>query len=764
MNTQWLKPLADLRPAWRQALLAVAALIIGLWGIGGMLVSYAVLTHDLRANFIATRPAHAVLVSPDFARLDIGRLRQRPEIEAAELRDLSMQRIEVSAGQWIPLWLFGVQDAEHATMATLRLQQGASTPAPGTLLIERDGLKVSNLRLGAVASVRAAGRVIEMPVAGITYDAAQAPATQDHFIYGYVDKATYARVSGQPVDGRLVLRLKHVHSLSDVQQALKPVLADFAAQGMRLASLQIPEFEEHPHQWQLDTLLLLQGAIGLLAFLMGGLLVAQLMASLLARQVREVGIMKAIGASHGQVLRLYAGMVLALAAVSAAIAVPLAIASGQAFSRFVAEKLNVDILTTQLPLPVVLALGLGSLLLPLGAAAPVLLRGTSRTVLDALNDQAGQSARPAGRRAWVTVLTMALGVAIFDTGFNVRQSLADLLAEMDRSMGYNVQVVLQAPVPPQSLLPMFQALPNLKRIEAWNGGRGELQSHVVATSQGIGIVALPWDSALFHPRVVAGRWLTSAADPEVVLNRGAAGLYGRPEPGDLLSVNASGQTIQVRLVGIIDELEKPKIYMDQARYDAAFNPQHKVNSLMLVAHDKRFDRIMALKREVEAVVEQSKLDVLYVMSQTERVQVIADHLDIVLTVLVALSALVLLVSAMGMGSAIAIELHGRRREIGVMRAIGATPRMVYRRLLVEGMTLGAASLALGLLIAWPLGAVASAAFGRLMLGQDAELRSAFSPTGLGVVVVATLVFAWAASRVPARRALRVPAVEALAHA
>jgi putative ABC transport system permease protein len=764
MKIALLKPWADLRVVWRQATLAVAALVVGLWGVGGILTSYSVLTHDLRENFVSTRPAHAVLVSPDFAQLNLAQLRQRPEIEAAELRDLSMQRIEVFPGEWIPLWLFGVQDAERATMATLRPQQGATIPSPGTLLVERDGLKVSNLRLGAVARVRAAGRVIEMPVTGITYDAAQAPATQDHFIYGYVDKPTYALVSGQPVNERLVLRLKNAHDTSDVRRKLESLLADFAAQGIHLQSVQVPNFEEHPHQWQLNTLLLLQGAIGLLAFLMGAVLVSQLMASLLARQVREIGIMKAIGASRIQVLRLYAGMVLAMASLAGVVAAPLAVFSGNVFSRFVAGKLNFDILTTQLSAPVALALGAGSLLLPLCAALPVLLRGTNRSVLHALSDQATRASSPAARRNVVIILTMALGVAIFDTGFNVRQSLADLLADMDHSMGHDLQIVLKAPVPPETILPLFHGLYNLERIETWNGGRGELQSHVVATSQGVGIVALPWDTALFRPHVVAGRWLRGAGSVEVVLNRSAADLYGHPEIGSLVNVDASGKTIQAELAGIIDELEKPKIYIDRFNYDAVFNPQHSVNSLMLVAHDKRFDQVMALKRDVETVIEQSNLDVLYVMSQAERVRVIADHLDIVLTILVALSLLVLLVSAMGMGSAMAIGIQERTREIGIMRAIGATPSIVFRRFVGEGMQLGVASIVTGLVVAWPLGAGASAAFGRLMLGEDARLRFAFSPTGLSIVVVVTLAFAWMASRAPARRAMRIPTCDALAYA
>ena len=112
----------------------------------------------------------------------------------------------------------------------------------------------------------------------------------------------------------------------------------------------------------------------------------------------------------------------------------------------------------------------------------------------------------------------------------------------------------------------------------------------------------------------------------------------------------------------------------------------------------------------------------------------------------------------------AISIQERTREIGVMRAIGATPAMVSRRLLREGLPLGVVSLVLGLLAAWPLGEAAAGAFGRLMLGENARLQFAFSPTGLLAVIGVTLVFAGAASRLPARRAMSIPTRDVLAYA
>lgn len=727
MNMTFQKAFGDLLSAPGRTLLVILALAIGLWGVGGILVSYAILTKDLSDNFTQTRPAHAILTSKDFGQLDMAALRSRHEVESVEFRDLSMQRIEVYPNDWITLWLFGVEDFNKPDMALLANEKGDKIPAPGTMLIERDGRLISNLDFGSRARVRAGQRVLEVPISGISFDPAQAPATQDHFVYAYVDKQTYTYITCEPANQRLLLRLNNVKTKKEVQAKVDRLIGYFNSQGIRVTSANIPQFNEHPHQWQLNTLLFLQGSIGLLAFLMGAVLVSQLMASILAKQVRQIGILKAIGASRRQILNIYLTMVLVLGISAGVIAIPLAVSSGYAFSYFVAGKLNFEILTRHLPAHLYLALIAASLLLPILLSLPAIMKGVNVSVHDALSDYGiSPDARGATKEktsaAWIprglllairnslrqkkrlaiTVAVMALGVAIFSTGFNVRASLVTLLEDINNCMKHDVQVVLKDQISRERALSVFSGIKNVERIETWNGGRGELQSRVVATSSGVGIVALPHDTDLFKPRITAGRWLQGSQSREVVMNRQAMELYGDLAVGGDLPLDIGGNTLTVKLVGIIEELEKPKIYIDKAIYDAFANPNHNINSLMFVSKDKSYASVMALKKDIEAAIEPSNLNILYVMSQAERVKIIYDHLNIILTVIVFLSLLVLVVSALGMASATGISILERTREIGVLRAIGATPKLIFQLFVAEGMIVSAASILLGLLLAWPL--------------------------------------------------------------
>jgi putative ABC transport system permease protein len=789
MNMKLRKVTGDLRVNPGRIILVIFALIIGLWGVGSILVSYTILSRDLNENFVRTNPLHVAMTSTDFDRLDLAGLRSRPEIEAAEFRDFATLRIETHPDEWIPLWLFGVEDFSKFELARFFDQKGDSgpiVPKDGAMLIERDGLRFSDLKAGSTAHVRAGGKVVTIPVSGIGFDPAQSPGTQDHLIYAYVNKRTYADITHETTNQRLIIRFKNVNTKQEVQAVTDGLVTYFKTMGIIVDSVKIPKFMEHPHQWQLNTLLFMEGSIGFLAFFLGAVLVSQLMAAILARQIRQIGILKAIGASRFMIFQIYITMVLVLGGISGAIAIPLAMRSGYGYAYFVADILNFEILTTTLPHQMYFYLVAASLLLPVILSLPAILKGTRISVREALSDYgiqqnvgvkrnrllrttllprnivlAFENTMRRKKRLAVTVVAMALGVAIFNTGFNVQQSLKDLLSDVDKSMKHDVQVVLINQMSKEKALKYFSGIDNIDRIETWNGGRGAMQNMIVATDAGVGIIALPYNSDLVAFRSTKGRWLSGSNEPEIVMNQEAAELYGHPAINSYHTLSVRGHHLQAKLVGIVEELEKPKIYMDTEQYDAFANPNHYINSLMFVARDKSYDKLMALKKDIEKTITPSDLQVLYVMMQAERVKIIYDHLKIIFVTIVFFALLVLMVSAIGMASATSINIMERTREIGVLRAIGATPRTIYRLFIAEGMIVSAISIVLGLFLSWPLSILASKFFGDLML--EVALHYSFSKSGLAITLISTSIFGWLASRIPARRAIQVSTREALAY-
>lgn len=788
MKTSWKKPIKDLTSYPKKALLVIFALSLGIWGVGSVLISYVILSNDLNRNYQSTFPAQVIFNSPDFSALHLAKFKKDQRITAAEFRDFSMKRIEIKPDVWIPLWLYGVDDFKNVPLAKIFSVHGDSIPKQGSILIERDGLKVSDIHIDSMPRIRVGKKILRVPVSGICFDPGQAPATQDAFIYAYTDKATYAQITGLPLNHRLIIRLNDVHSKEQVTSISNILTDEMKKDGIVLQSVEIPPFNQHPHQWQLNTLLFIIGTIGFLAFIMGAVLVSQLIRSIMSSQIRQIGILKSIGATRIQILRMYLFMLLTIGILSGIVAIPLAVKTGYAFSYFVAGIINFDILTLTLPTYIYIYLVAASILLPIVLSLPMLLRGTAKSVKNALTDY-GISQRMSGyqfaflKLQWlsysmqlavkntmrnrgrfiVTIAAMALGVAIFNTGFNVRQSLWQLLSGLKNEMRYDVQVALNQPISKEQAMLPFKGLENVKQVEMWVGGKGEIQSKVISANNGAGIVALPRNSKMLHLKIKDGRWLQDSPDLEVVLNQQALTLYKNPAVGAAINITVGNKNVDVKVVGITEQFEKPKIYMDISKYDFLFNPEHYVNTLVFVAQNNDFNNVVELKKSIENKIASSDLNVLYVMSQAERVKIIYDHLNIILSVIVILSFLVLLVSAVGMASATGINIWERTREIGVLRSIGATPKMIYKLFVTEGMIISVTSIFIGMFLAIPLSKIAAVFFGNLMLGEGVQLQYAFSPSGLAITVVVTLLFGFLASRLPAKSAITVSTSNALAY-
>ncbi len=151
MNIKLKKAFRDLLLNKARTALVVLALVIGLWGLGSISVSYTILKNDLTENYKRTKPAHAILTSKNFERLDLNDFRKKSAIESAEFRDLSMERIEVLPDEWVPLCLFAVDDFHHFLLSKLYHETRRTTPAPTTLLLERNRRLISMLETGSVA-------------------------------------------------------------------------------------------------------------------------------------------------------------------------------------------------------------------------------------------------------------------------------------------------------------------------------------------------------------------------------------------------------------------------------------------------------------------------------------------------------------------------------------------------------------------------------------------------------------------------------------
>lgn len=115
-------------------------------------------------------------------------------------------------------------------------------------------------------------------------------------------------------------------------------------------------------------------------------------------------------------------------------------------------------------------------------------------------------------------------------------------------------------------------------------------------------------------------------------------------------------------------------------------------------------------------------------------------------------------SLLGLVNTLAINVLERTREIGVLRAIGASQRQVRRMVLAEALLLGLAGAALGIVAGLAMGYALSALVANTM---SAAFTFSFPWMGAVAAVVVAVLLAAVASIVPARQAARLQIVRAL---
>jgi FtsX-like permease family len=139
------------------------------------------------------------------------------------------------------------------------------------------------------------------------------------------------------------------------------------------------------------------------------------------------------------------------------------------------------------------------------------------------------------------------------------------------------------------------------------------------------------------------------------------------------------------------------------------------------------------------------------------------YLRVVEIVLGAIGLIALLIAALGITNALLAAVRERRREIGVLKAIGARDRDVARTFLVEAGFLGLAGGLVGTAAGLAIAGTVAGVVNRYLVEQGLTGVGVDLPAGiLAGAVAGSALLAMAAGVVPARRAARLPAREAMA--
>lgn len=782
------------RKVWRDAwlhrartLLVVLAITLGLIGAGSILNAWALVERATQEGYLAADPAAATLRTDSIDAVLLAAVRAVPGVRNAQARRTTMASMQVQ-GFWRPAMLFATPDYAQARIGALGPLTGAWPPADGTISVEQSSVGFSGAQVGQSVQLVVGDRpAATMGVTGIVRDVTLAPGWMEHVVYAFTTPATLAQLGVPSRMNELQLVVSDpAPTQDDVRRVAWAVKGLLERMGHRVSSVDVPVPGEHIHAAQMESLLYTQGAFGLLALVVCGFLVVNLMAAMLGGQVREIGVMKTLGAQPAQLARMYLAFAAALGLLASIIALPASVVIGRRYGALKGELLNFDVAAYAIPWWVVaLQMMVGVLLPVLAAWFPVrhgcrqsvstALRdfGLDRDAADATNEwmvRFGGISRPLlvsvrnsfrrRQRMLLTLLALATGGAVYLGAANLRASVIGAVDQLFSSQRYAFSVRLAAPHASDSIEAAIRGVDGVDGAEAWGGARATLVGVDGMLGNAFVITAPPANTQRYAARMVDGRWPTPGDSAAIVVGQGLVKREPTLRVGARVPMDINGVVRPWLVVGIVDAGPQPSAYTTRETL-AAVTGTGRASAAVVAAPAVGVAAQVDVIQRVRAALEAAGMPVASSSLLEENRRVMEDHLLMVVDFLAVMGWVMIAVGGMGLASTMGLAVLERTREIGVLRAIGAGHGAILLMVQVEGIVIALLGWLVALPLSVPMSFVLGKAFSRVML----EVPVHFAPEGMGVLrwLVLSVVVSAVASAWPAIRATRVTVAEALAY-
>jgi putative ABC transport system permease protein len=803
---RWRKVMRDLWSNKTRTILVLLSISVGVSAIGMVMGSQIIVDQSLPAAYAAVNPSNAVMFSLDtFGDSMVESIRSMPELEDADgLRAVNV-RFLTKSGEWRNLQLTAISNYEEMTINKIKPQQGTYPPAEREVLIERASLSpalgLGDVQIGDVLTVEAPnGKQRQLKVGGTVHDMSQLPAFINGAGYGYITFETLEWL-GEPRNYNQVVFVvrDNKDDFDYISDVVKRVEARLESAGVDVLFSFVPPPGDHPAQQFLDAFSLILGAIGGLSLVLSGFLIVNTLSAILTQHVRQIGIMKSIGARVGQITIMYYVMVLLFGIFSLLIAVPLGAVGAVGLANVFAGLLNFDVGAIRLDPQVVIVQVVISLTAPVFAATIPILRGVRISVREAISEQGlgkGQFGKslldrvivmlryilPIGRpmqislrntfrrksRLTLTLITLSLASTIFIAIFSIRASLQQTLNDALSFFDYDVQVIFDQAYRTDRIQGTLENLEGVDTVETWGFTSTRIVRDNGTEGDNVVVYAPKFDSTMVTPLIVEGRWLLPDDANAIVINSDVVGNEADVEGGADTSI---GSTITIKInnketkwvvVGIIrGVLTGPNMWVNFDHLARITNTVDRA-SISLVRLD---DRSAANQIQLGQVIEQRYRDSGYRVQQMSTISqlrtTISTVFDVIIIFLLFMAVLLGVVGGLGLMGTMSINVLERTREIGVMRAVGASNGSILRIILVEGMIIGLLSWTIGGIIALPASRILTDTVGTALL--QAAPSYIFSTEGAVLWLGIVLIVAFLASFVPARRASQLTVREVLSY-
>ena len=787
------KVLADLWGNLSRFILVVMSLTVGLFAVGWIIGGYMTTLEDMHTGFQAINPAELRVSTQAFNENLLERVRRLEGVIAAEGERTFFVQMRSAAGEWENLVIRVLPEGEQQ-INQIELIEGR---LPGDREIAMDNHLEVDFALGDCVMIQtSSGLQRELPLTGMVRDQTIGVVGASYFVaptYGYItyDTLTYLQ---QDLHFRVILvRLDPSLKPDGVEQVQREITRVVEHSGRSVTSVVNLQPIRHPNSGYVSAVSGLFALLGFLSVFLSGFLVFNAMAALFAQQIQYIGIMKAIGAQRRDIIRMYMAFIFVFGLISLMIAIPLSALASGSLGQFLALRLNYRAGGTRyVPLALIIQAVL-ALVLPQAAGFFPILKASTLSVQAAITATGIEASgfgksrmtwrvgriKSIGRplmislrntfrrkgRLLLTLVTLSLGGAVFIATFNVRASLETYIDQVAKYLLADVSMDFERHYRINDIESIARTVNGVVAVEPRGLMVSQLLNKAGDPTDTVEMLGAFPDSELIEPILLGGRWLMPGDENAIVLNEAFIAQYPELSVGDTITLRIYWRDVDWTVVGFFQFIGSDYLlaYVPLNYLNQVTGTLNKADNFQVVAAS---DLMAAgggdeLARQLDEAFRTRGYAIRRAVTSQSLLENATLGLDTLTIFLLIMSGLTALVGSISLTGAMGMNVMERTREIGVMRAIGATDSQVMSLVLVEGIMIGLMSWMIGFILAFPISSMMSYIINISVFGVPGEFT--FTALGfilwLGVVILLSIL----SSILPARRAARLTIREVLAY-
>ncbi len=809
MRPRWRKVLSDLIDNKARTILVVFSIAVGVFAIGVIAGAYVIISEDMGVSYASYNPSNIEIRMTDFDQDLLNTIRNFEGIKEAEARRVFNLRLRPPGEtKWTAVDVVAMENFEENEINLLQPVSGSAAAGKNQITLERDVLEELKISPGEILEIQLRDETIkEIIVAGIVQDSSTGAIDFLSPPLTYITTDTLKFFAEPDMFNRLFAT---VEVGQDDDEHIRSVLADLKEKieknGYTVGRTFRSKTHEHPLEPTINAVLGILMALGVLIVFLSSSLIANTLSALLNQHLRHIGVMKLIGGRDQIIFRMYLVLLLVFGFLALLIAIPAGGQGAYSLAQYIADKMGFSLLGYRIvPLSFILQVAVG-ILVPLVAGFVPVINGSKVTVQKALDGDRIRSSGgedPAGKekgsrfellqiksaraladrgiriprqilislrntfrqrgRLLLTLFTLTMGGAIFVSVFNVQVTLHDYVENIGNYFLADVTLDFERPYRLEEIKQYAYQDPRVTHVEGWSYATAEILFPDGSTAENISILAPPAESNLVSPMLVEGRWIKPGDEKKLDISEGIYEHYPNLQVGDTIPIKINGKEERWEVVGVFKFIGLEGV-IGYAPYQYISREQNLANRsfsyrIEIQQHDRASQQVMA--KDLDAYFRDQGFQVQVATPGLSTLDSAAESLDILITFLLIMALLTAMVGSMGLAGTMSMNVLERTREIGIMRAIGATDLEIIRMVIVEGMLIGLISFGLGIILAVPFTYLLSTIVSNAVFATP--INVVFTPVGYFIWLGLVIILSSLASVLPARNAARLTIREVLAY-